>query len=162
MKKLLIVALLLLTAVGANAQFEKKKVYIGASLTGLNIQYNGSREMSVGLQAQAGYMVDTDFLLFGTVDYDNPGKDIDATLGLGFGGRYYIEQNGIFLGANVKYYHSDAYDDFMPGVECGYAFFLSKTVTVEPALYYQQSFKSHKDYSTIGLKVGVGIYLFKK
>lgn len=162
MRKLLIVAIMLLTVVGAKAQFEKNKIYVGASLTGLNMSYNGSREMSVGLQAQGGYMIDDDFLLYGIVDYNNPGKDISATLGLGAGFRYYIEQNGIFLGVNCKYNHCDEYDDFCPGVECGYAFFVSKTVTIEPALYYQQSFKSHKDYSTIGLKVGVGIYLFKK
>jgi len=161
MKKLFIVALLFLMAVGANAQFEKNKVYLGASLTGFNLQYNGSSEMSVGLQAQAGYMVDDDLMLYGIVDYNNPGEGSPASLGLGVGGRYYIEQNGIFLGVNAKYYHCKTYDDFMPGVECGYAFFVSKTVTIEPAIYYQQSFKSHKDFSTIGLRVGVGIYLFK-
>jgi len=160
-KKLLLLAAMLVMAVGANAQFEKKKVYLGASLTGLDIKYNGSSEMSVGFQAQAGYMADTDLMLLATIDYDNPGEGSPASLGIGVGGRYYIEQNGIFLGVNAKYYHCKAYDDFMPGVECGYAFFLSKTVTIEPAIYYQQSFKSHKDYSTIGLKVGLGIYLFK-
>ncbi len=41
----------------------------------------------------------------------------------------------------------------------GYAFFISKTVTIEPALYYDQSLKDHSQYSTIGLKVGIGIYL---
>ena len=50
----------------------------------------------------------------------------------------------------------------MPGVEVGYAFFLNDAVTVEPAIYYDQSFKNHKDFSTIGLKIGVGIYLFKQ
>lgn len=50
----------------------------------------------------------------------------------------------------------------MPGVEVGYAFFLSRTVTVEPAIYYDQSFKKHSDFSTIGLRLGVGIYLFKE
>ena len=47
----------------------------------------------------------------------------------------------------------------MPGLEVGYAFFVSKTVTVEPAVYYDQSFKDHSDFSTIGFKVGVGVYL---
>ena len=47
----------------------------------------------------------------------------------------------------------------MPGLEVGYAFFLSKTITVEPAIYYDQSLKDHSQYSTIGLKVGIGIYL---
>lgn len=159
--KLFLLSLLMLVSLASNAQFEQGKVYVGGSLTGLGIKYNGSSEMSVGLQAQAGYMFQPDLMLYGVVDYDNPGKNVPAALGLGVGGRYYIEQNGIFLGVNCKYYHCDEYDDFMPGVECGYAFFVSKTVTIEPALYYQQSFKSHSDYSTIGLRVGVGIYLFK-
>ena len=47
----------------------------------------------------------------------------------------------------------------MPGVEVGYAFFLSRTVTVEPSIYYNQSFKEHSDYSKIGLKIGIGVYL---
>ena len=42
----------------------------------------------------------------------------------------------------------------------GYAYFLSRTVTLEPAIYYDQSFKSHSDYSTVGFKVGIGVYLF--
>ena len=49
--------------------------------------------------------------------------------------------------------------DVMPGVEVGYAFFLSRTVTVEPSVYYNQSFKKHSDYSRIGLKLGIGVYL---
>ena len=51
------------------------------------------------------------------------------------------------------------YNDVMPGVEVGYAFFLSRTVTIEPAVYYNQSLKNHSDYSEFGLKVGFGIYL---
>ena len=47
----------------------------------------------------------------------------------------------------------------MPGLEMGYAFFLNKTVTIEPAIYYDQSFKRHSDYSKIGLRIGLGIYL---
>ena len=47
----------------------------------------------------------------------------------------------------------------MPCIEVGYAFFVSTTVTIEPAIYYDQSFKNHSDYSKIGLRVGFGIYL---
>lgn len=47
----------------------------------------------------------------------------------------------------------------MPGVEVGYAFYISKTVTIEPALYYDMSLKSQKDYSTVGVRVGFGIYI---
>ena len=47
----------------------------------------------------------------------------------------------------------------MPGLEVGYAFFLNRSVTIEPAIYYDQSFKSSR-YSTVGFKLGVGVYLF--
>ena len=52
-----------------------------------------------------------------------------------------------------------SYKDLKPGLELGYAFFLGKSVTLEPALYYDQSFRNHSDYSTVGLRIGVGIYL---
>ena len=48
---------------------------------------------------------------------------------------------------NAIVYHTDG------------AYFVSKQVTIEPAIYYDQSFKKHTDYSTIGFKVGIGIYL---
>ena len=68
--------------------------------------------------------------------------------------------NAAFLGAGVKLLHANhSYNDLMPGAEVGYAFFINRSVTIEPALYYDQSFKK-SDYSTVGLKVGLGIYLF--
>ena len=152
----------LFMAVTANAQFEHGKVYLGGSLTGLNLKYSGIDNLSLGLQAQAGYMFDDNLMLLGQVAYDhNGGKGSKNNVSFGVGGRYYIEQNGIYLGVNCKYIHgSHGFNDVMPGVEVGYAFFLSRTVTVEPAIYYDQSFKNHSDYSTIGLKIGLGVYLF--
>lgn len=47
----------------------------------------------------------------------------------------------------------------MPGFEIGYAYFIGKSVTIEPALYYDQSFKKHSDYSKIGFRIGLGLYL---
>ena len=61
---------------------------------------------------------------------------------------------------NCKLAHAKGFTDVMPGFEVGYAYFLSRTVTLEPAIYYDQSFKSHSDYSTVGFKVGIGVYLF--
>lgn len=161
-KKVIAMIAALFMAVTANAQFEQGKVYLGGSLTGLNLKYSGIDNLSLGLQAQAGYMFDDNLMLLGQVAYDhNGGKGSKNNVSFGVGGRYYIEQNGIYLGVNCKYVHgSHGYNDVMPGVEVGYAFFLSRTVTVEPALYYDQSFKNHSDFSTIGLKIGLGVYLF--
>ena len=74
--------------------------------------------------------------------------------------RYYIEQNGIYLGlgANWSWKH-DVYNDFQPEVNVGYAFFLSRTVTIEPELYYRQSFVNHSKYSAVGFRLGFSIYL---
>lgn len=159
MKKILMVMAALLMTITASAQFEKDKVYLGASLTGLDMSYNGLKEMHLGVSAKAGYLFDDNLMLLGEVAYDDPGKDLSAAFSVGVGGRYYIEQNGLFLGVNGKFVHSKGYNDVMPGLEVGYAFFLNRSVTIEPAIYYQQSFKKHSDYSTIGLRIGVGIYL---
>ena len=161
-KKLIAMIAALCMAVTANAQFEQGKVYLGGSLTGLNLKYSGLDELSLGLQAQAGYMFDDNLMLLGHMAYDHRGgKASDDRLSEGVGGRYYIEQNGIYLGVNCKYIHgSHGYNDVLPGVEVGYSFFLSRTVTVEPAIYYDQSFKKHSDFSTVGLKIGLGVYLF--
>lgn len=162
-KRIALMAVTLLMAVAANAQFEQGKLYIGGSLTGLNLKYNGINDLSLGVQAQLGYMVDDSFMLLGQASYDHNGNDdVPDHFMVGAGGRYYISQNGIYLGVNCKLIHDfHNYNDVMPGLEVGYAFFVSRTVTIEPAVYYDQSFKNHSDYSTIGLRLGVGVYLFK-
>lgn len=141
--------------------FEKGKLYLGASMTGLELNYTGSTEMNFGVGAQLGYTIADNFLVFGTAEYMHYGlKSIPDQFSIGAGGRYYIVQNGLFLGANCKYVHANkSYNDIMPGVEIGYAYFISRTVTIEPSVYYQQSFKNHSDFSSVGLKIGLGIYL---
>ncbi|MBV3401825.1 MULTISPECIES: outer membrane beta-barrel protein [Prevotellaceae] len=159
-KKIAVVALGLMVSVGAHAQFESGKQYCGASLTGLNLSYNGSEELSLGIQAKAGYFFEDDMMLLAQAEYKHSGLEgVKDYWALGAQGRYYIEQNGIYLGAGMKLIHTGSYNDVMPGVEVGYAFFVSKQVTIEPAVYYDQSFKNHSDYSTVGVKVGIGIYL---
>jgi hypothetical protein len=161
MKKIIMLFVALLLTVSANAQFEKDKIYVGASLSGLDLSYNGKNDLSLGVQGKLGYMIEDNWLIFAEAGYQHVGDDdVADEVHAGVGGRYYIIQNGLFLGANAKLLHaSHNYNDVMPGVEVGYAFFLSRTVTIEPSIYYQQSFRNHSDYSTIGLKVGVGIYL---
>ena len=159
-KKIAVVALGLMVSVGAHAQFESGKQYCGASLTGLNLSYNGSEELNLGIQAKAGSFFEDDMMLLAQAEYKHSGLEgVKDYWALGAQGRYYIEQNGIYLGAGVKLIHTGSYNDVMPGVEVGYAFFVSKQVTIEPAVYYDQSFKNHSDYSTVGVKVGIGIYL---
>ena len=161
MKKSGTMVVALMMAVGAHAQFEEGKVYVGASLTGINLNYNGNDGFNLGAQAHVGYLCMDNLMLLGQVGYEHKGTDgMPDKLTLGVAGRYYIIQNGLYLGAGCKLVHANHnYNDVMPGVEVGYAFFLSRTVTVEPAIYYDQSFKDHSNYSTIGLKIGIGVYL---
>lgn len=151
----------MLVAVVGYAQFEKGKWYVGASVSGLDISYSGSEEFNIGLDAKGGYLLADDWMLLGQVGWQHSGLDgVSDNVMLGIGGRYYIIQNGLYLGVNAKLVHANRnYNDFMPGLEVGYAFFLNKTVTIEPSVYYDQSFKNHSDYSKIGFKIGIGVYL---
>lgn len=146
---------------GAHAQFQEGKAYLGASLTGLNLRYNGHDGFSLGLEAKAGYLAWDNVMLLGLLSAEHNGSEAVADhIMVGAGGRYYITQNGLFLGANCKFLHANHnYNDVMPGAEVGYAFFINRSVTIEPAIYYDHSFKD-SDYSTVGLKIGLGIYLF--
>lgn len=160
MKKIAMLCASLGVALAANAQFEQGKVYCGASLTGLNLSYNGSSDLNLGVQGQVGYLFSDNLMGVGNLSYQHTGGEgVSDYVSVGVQGRYYIVQNGLYLGVGAKLAHTGSYNDVMPGVEVGYAFFVSRTVTIEPALYYDQSFKNHSDYSTIGLRVGIGVYL---
>ena len=158
-RKLTLMLLGLVMTVSANAQFENGKKYIGSSISGLNMSYNGCEKSNFGLQAKGGYLFMDDWMVTAQMAYDKK-KDVSAELSLGVGARYYIVQNGLFLGASADYVHRGSdYDDFMPSVQIGYAFFISHTVTIEPEIYYNHSFKSHSDYSSVGFRLGFGVYL---
>lgn len=159
MKKVVFMIAMLAMTLTASAQFEKGKTFIGASLTGLDLSYNGSKGFSFGVSAQAGQFIQDNWLLYVVVGYDHIGKPNTNTFNIGVGGRYYILQNGIFLGANAKYAHATGcYNDVKPAIEIGYSFFIGRVITIEPSIYYEQSFKSHSDFSTVGLKIGIGLY----
>ena len=160
MKKIALFVVALVMSVAANAQFEQGKGYIGASLTNVDLSYNGLNKGHFGLGAKAGYLIADDWMLLGQLDYQKT-KDVPYSLTLGPGIRYYIQQNGLYMGASALFKHADDYNDFMPSIQIGYAFFISRTVTFEPEIFYEHSFKDHSNYSTAGIRLGVGIYLFK-
>lgn len=161
MKKTLLVIATMFVAITASAQFEMSKAYIGAGLTGFDFNYSGGSKVNLGVGAKAGLFLEDDWLILGTVDFQHNGhKNTSDVISAGVGTRYYIEQNGIFLGANAQFIHAFRnYNDVLPGVEVGYAYFINGSVTIEPSIYYNQSFKDHANYSTIGFKIGLGIYL---
>lgn len=160
MKKLTLFVCLLVVTLTAQAQFEKGKWLLNPSLTGLNLSHDTDTDKtSFGIEAKGGaFLLDNVALLINAgASWNSGGSDIDVYT-LGVGGRYYISSVGIYMGANVNVDRWDwaAADDtkFSFGLEAGYAFFLTKTVTIEPAVYWN----INDDRSKFGLKVGFGFY----
>jgi hypothetical protein len=118
--------------------------------------------MTLGLEATAGY-----FLLdnFGLVA--NVGMNITNTVNtfqFGMGGRFYFNDCGLFLQGglqatdyNYKKETGSDETDFGLTSEFGYTFFVSHTIAIEPAGFYNLSFKDG-DYSKFGAKIGISIY----
>lgn len=165
MKKIIACLFLLTMTTLAHAQFEQNKWYFNAAVTDLGISYSGSEKFRMGVQATVGaFLFDNIALILnGEGIYHKQGERSAA---FGVGGRYYFSQNGIFLGSGIKFRHfeykdsgedGESFNDGLWSFEAGYAFFLSRTVTIEPAVYYDLSFKN-QDYSKLGLKIGFGLY----
>lgn len=161
MKKLVLLFCLLVSVASAHAQFEKGKWVVNPSLTGLGLSYDtGLDKASFGLDVNGGAFVADNLALLirGGLAWNEGGADTDV-YSLGVGGRYYFSQVGIYLGANVNVdrwdwgeHSSDTKFSF--GMEAGYVFFLSKTVALEPAVYWN----INGDRSKIGLKLGFALY----
>jgi hypothetical protein len=158
MKKIVFIFAALLVSVASHAQFEQGKIYLGASMSGFDIS-SQSKEFHLGLDARGGFMVQDNLLALAEVGYNHWQHAADMFT-VGAAGRYYIEQNGIFLGAGLKFRHGNDYNDVLPGAHVGYTFFLGGTVTIEPEVYFDLSTKDF-DYTCYGLRVGIGIYLFQ-
>lgn len=164
MKKTILMMLCgLMFAVVSNAQvqdrppFGQDKIYASASVSGLGLSYSKASDWNFGVNAKGGYLFEDNWMVTGNLGYDYR-KAGSNSFSAGAGLRYYIEQNGLYLGAGGNYVHEKNYDDFMPTVQIGYAFFLNRTVTLEPELYYNQSIKDHNEYSGFGFRIGLGIY----
>lgn len=160
MKKILLLMFALVATISANAQFEQGKTYVGANLTGLDLNISGAEKMRLSLGASGGYFIEDNILVMGNLGIEgNSGDENRNKFLLGAGGRYYFQENGIYLGASANYVHLEKkYNDLMPQVEAGYAFFVNRSVTIEPAVYFQASFiNANRD--RFGVKIGIGINL---
>lgn len=154
-KKLISLLAVLLMSVASYAQFESGKFYGGLSVTGLDISYNKADKWNVGIGGQLGYMFEDCWMVLANLDYSYQNEH--SNLAIGPAVRYYIAANGIYLGAGTKFvHHLCSVDELMPHLNVGYAFFLNRTMVLEPEIYYNHSFKNH-DYSGIGFKLGLGI-----
>lgn len=159
MKRILLISSLLVIAIAVQAQFEKGKWFVNPSVTGLNLSYNTDTDKAnFGLEANGGAFIIDNFALLLNVGADWVGGGTD-TYKVGVGGRYYFDAVGIYVGANLNLRHwtmkkANDLTRLGFGAEAGYAFFLSRTVTIEPAVYWD----INKDRSELGFKVGFGFY----
>lgn len=159
MKKILLAVLMFASvAISTFAQFEKGKKYVGASLSSAGISYSDYEEFAFGLDFTGGIMFTQDWLFMGELGFDYRNSDLQS-LYLGTKVRYYIEQNGLFLSAGMRYVHGfKNFNDFQLTPEVGYCFFLGKYASIEPALYYDMSLSDFAHKSKAGVKVGFGLY----
>lgn len=160
MKKLVMLVCLLVVTVAARAQFEKGTIILNPSITGLDFSYSKNDDAKFGIEAQAGSFLADGFALLVNMGADWA-KEIDK-YSLGTGVRFYFNTTGVYLGTGLdweRYRLKGGYDhnDWGVGIEAGYAFFLSRTVTIEPAVYYKWRFNDD-DLSRFGIKVGFGFY----
>ncbi len=157
MKKTFLLFTFLLAAVGASAQFEQGKWFVNPAITGLELTYSKAEDARFGMNAKGGaFVVDNLALLV------NIGAEFNEEynkFAAGVGGRYYIDAVGIFLGAgfDISRYTKINRTDFELTPELGYAFFISRTVTIEPSVYYRWNTRNN-DLSRFGIQVGFGIY----
>ena len=96
MKKILIMLTMLTMTMVAKAQFEAGKTYVNASLSGLDLSYNGTEEGKFNFGAMAGYFVEDNWLVDVQAGVSHLGKGHRAVITGGVGGRYYVEDNGLF------------------------------------------------------------------
>ena len=160
-KKLLFVFALLLGCVQANAQFEKGKWYLNASLTGLDLSHSKYEGTNFGLSVGGGTFVADNFAVLLNFKGKYVENGIDETTA-NAGVRYYFSSCGVYVGGGCGFKHlSDGEarkNLFCFTPEAGYAFFINRTVTIEPSVYYDISFKNTSNYSKLGFKIGFGFY----
>lgn len=157
MKKILLLAAVLLTTLSANAQFEQGTKYAGLNFTGLGLSYSQATDFQFGIGAEGGYFIADSWMLKGNLSYDHM-KDVN-NLTIGAGARYYFLQNGIFLGAGLEYDHYIKSDNsFGMPVEVGYCYYLNHHLALEPSVYYKMSFNDFTDRSKVGLRLGIGYF----
>lgn len=162
MKKILAsLVLLVVTTLGAYAQFEKDVWYMNASLTGLDLSHSKHQGTNFGFSLSGGAFVadNVAVLLNFKGEYVEHGMDETS---IGAQGRYYFSSCGVYGGLGMAYKHLSG-EGFKKNLVCltpevGYAFFLGRNVTIEPAVYYDLSFSDTSEFSKLGFKIGFGIY----
>ena len=79
MKKILLVAMLLVGAVVSKAQFEQGTKYVGASVSNLGLSYSTCEKLRFGFDATAGYFLYDGVMLKATAGYNHKPHFDDRT-----------------------------------------------------------------------------------
>ena len=163
MKKLILTLVItVLSVLSASAQFEKGKVFLNGTLPNFGISYSDAKDLGIGLELNGGYFFADNLLLMGSAGFEYNNSKW-SELFAGIKGRYYILQNGLFLGAGARYLHEyKNFNDLQLTPEIGYCFFLGRNVAIEPSVYYSMSITDFSHKSEVGLKVGISIFLDTK
>ena len=123
----------------------------------MNIAYNETEKLNAEVDISAGSFVMDNFAILGNIGskFNNNGNQ---KFYIGADARLYTNF-GIYLGAGLEYNYLRATDwkGMMYDLHLGYAYFLSRTVAIEPAFYYKHAF-NEKDKYDYGFKIGFGCY----
>lgn len=192
LRKVLTMLLIAVSSMQASAQFEKYTSYLNTSLTGLGLSYSKDSRFKMGVQATGGYFVEDCWMVYGRFGFEHQGArgvmKNRNDLQIGVGGRYYIEQNGIFLGVGLAYQHAtnvtfSQHESIIGGPtengpveirtvynyygnrnyvhltpEVGYCFYVNNYLSIEPSVYCNLCLNRFSEGTEIGLKFGMGFY----
>lgn len=192
LRKVLTMLLIAVSSMQASAQFEKYTSYLNTSLTGLGLSYSKDSRFKMGVQATGGYFVEDCWMVYGRFGFEHQGArgvmKNRNDLQIGVGGRYYIEQNGIFLGVGLAYQHAtnvtfSQHESIIGGPtengpveirtvynyygnrnyvhltpEVGYCFYVNNYLSIEPSVYCNLCLNHFSEGTEIGLKLGMGFY----
>jgi hypothetical protein len=159
MKKTTLLLMFLGLTVSVMAQrnpFHEGTWFINPSLTGLDFSYSQKTKVRFAADVQVGAFIVDDFALLVKLGGEVMRRDNRVTAGVG--ARYYFMGTGLYMGAGLDLNkRKDFKPDFGMNTEVGFAFFLSRRITMEPGVYYNWNFRDG-DYSKFGLKIGFGLY----
>ena len=100
MKKLALAICLLVVSIAAQAQFEKGKMILNPSVTGLDFSYSKNDKAKFGIGAQAGTFLADGIALMVNVGADWSKPVDEYTLGTGM--RFYFNSTGVYLGGTAS------------------------------------------------------------
>ena len=104
MKKLALAICLLVVSIAAQAQFEKGKMILNPSVTGLDFSYNKNDKATFGIGAQAGTFLADGIALMVNLGADWSKPVDEYTLGTGM--RFYFNSTGVYLGGGLDWNRS--------------------------------------------------------